>query len=129
MCLLSLLRSQAQARRIVRNLGRIPGTKWPRFPTAQVLADPVDYFRMRYVASHRDDGVLRHVQLLEIANNFTARSFLDTVRRTAGVTAERLVRPDNLVDQDVDDVGRTVLGHRQLFVDDFAFLLQLCRVE
>src|SRR5205823_11141881 len=53
----------------------------------------------------------------------------DAVRSAAGITTERLAGPHDFVDQNVDDVGWTVLGHRQLFKDHLALFFELLRIQ
>ena len=128
--LLGLLGAQPQARRVVRESAagyQVPkwrGCQSPRYSPTRSTHLPVGD-----VAGHGDDRVLRHVELVHVADDVVARDGLDAVGRAAGVAAQRLVRPDDLVDQDVDDVGRAVLGHRQLFEDDLALFFELVRVQ
>ncbi len=127
--LLGLLRAQPQSWRVVGNLSRVPGAEGPRLPLAQILAYPIDHFGVGDVAGDGDHRVLGHVQLLHVADDLIAFGRADAVGRSAGVAPKWLVRPDHLVDQDVDDVSRAVLGHRQLFEDDLALLLELFRIH
>ena len=84
---------------------------------------------MRKIARGRDQSragdVIRSLKIQQLGAPHRVQSFLRTGKRPA----QRLVRPERLIEQLLDLVLRLVEVHGQLFLDDAPLLLDFNRIE
>ena len=77
----------------------------------------------------RDHEVLRAVVATVVIPDGIAGDRIDGVGAAADRTTERMLAEHGLEEALARDVGRVVVGHRQLFEDHPALVLELRRVE
>ena len=109
--------------------GGDPGGGLGGGPVTEGGIDGRNDFLVDDVARDRDEDVVRDVLLRQIAHHHVSVDALDGLFGAGDVAAERVVRPDDGVEQEVDELGRRVCNHSQLFQDDLALLLHLAGVH
>ena len=73
------------------------------------------------IADRRDNQVRRRVGVAEVVAQQIRRERLDRLPRAENRPPERMVGPESLREELVDEVVRRVLDHLDLFDDDLSF--------
>ena len=92
-------------------------------------ADAFDDLLVLDVPGHGDDRVRGDVLPCVVGGELLLRDAADGLARAAHIAPHRLVGPERVVDEQVGEGVRVVVGHRQLFEDDAALALDLVRHE
>ncbi len=81
------------------------------------------------IADGRDDQIARRVSVSEVVAKPPLSKRLDGLLRAEDRAAERMILPESLREDFVDEIVRRVLHHLDLFEDDFLLALDVLGVE